>query len=85
MKKYRVIAITNSRMGRVEYWPQVYKRLWYAPWKFGWVNAYSWEDSFPGVPYFSSLLDVEKWFKFQMTPDEIKVIYPEDSGVKNER
>lgn len=81
MKKYRIIIITDS-LGLKEYWPQVYKRLWYAPWKFGWVNAFNWDTSFPGVPYFSSLKDAENWLKLQIRPDKIEIIYPEDLGVK---
>jgi len=79
MEKYRILVITDG-LGREEYWPQVYKRLWYAPWKFAWVNAYTWESSFPGVPYFSDLGRARKWLKLQITPEKIEEIYPENLG-----
>lgn len=75
MTKYRIMERRDA-LNCCEYWVQKYVRLWYAPWKFAWVDAISWDDCGYGVPYFNSYKDALNYIKLRTIPIKEKIIYP---------
>lgn len=71
--QFRIIEKTDG-LGRKEYYVEKYTRLWYAPWRKGWVNAISWDDCGLGVPWFNTLVEAQDWVKLASTPISEKIV-----------
>ena len=78
MKKYRIVKRTDG-YGRTRFFVEKYTRLWYAPWKFAWVDAISWECCGYGVPWFNSFGEALSWIHNQITPIKEEVVYDSET------
>lgn len=70
--QYRIKEI-DFGCGRKQYWVEKYARLWYAPWKKGWVDAITWEDCVT-VPYFTDLEEAKKCVEYLSAPIKERIV-----------
>lgn len=75
-KLYRIIKVNGPARDYPIYEVQVFKRLWYWPFKKTWQDAVSWDNCGGyGVPWFGTFEDAEKYIKRRTTPIKRKVVY----------
>ena len=74
-KLYRIVEVKCPNRYYPIYYVEIFKRLWYWPFKKTWQDAISWDECGFGVPYFSTFEEAEKYVKSCTTPVERKVIY----------